>query len=106
MKRIILMLTVAALMVAALTITSAGAFAASPSEQNCTASGGSFDRVNGQTICTHTSTTTGDPNKKFTGTTTTTDTGQGNASNKPAKDTSSGCNDSNPGNSCPSGQGV
>jgi hypothetical protein len=106
MKRIIMMLTVAAFMVAALTVTSAGAFAASPSEQNCLDSGGTFDRTNGQVSCQTTTTTTGDPNPKFSSTTTTDTTGQGNDGNKPTSGSTKKCNDSNPGSSCPSGQGV
>ena len=77
MKRIILMLTVAAMMVAALTITSAGAFAASPSERQCEASGGTFSRDGGQVQCIQTEE---GKNPKFTDTTTT--SGQGNISNK------------------------
>jgi hypothetical protein len=51
MKRIILMLTVAAFMVAALTVTAAAAFAVSPSERQCEARGGTFDRERGEVEC-------------------------------------------------------
>jgi uncharacterized protein (DUF2147 family) len=77
MKRIIMMLTVAALMVAALTITSAGAFAASPSQRACEDAGGTFSRDGGQVQCIQTEE---GKNPKFTDTTTT--SGQGNISNK------------------------
>jgi hypothetical protein len=105
MKRIIMMLTVATMMVVALSITAPLAFAASPSQQDCEDGGGTFDRTNGKVSCTNTTTTTGDPNPKFSSTETTTTTGQGNDSNKPTgPDKTSKCDDSNPGTSCPGGQ--
>jgi hypothetical protein len=64
----------AALMMVA---TAVPAFAASPSEQDCVASGGTFTRDGGQVQCVQ---TTEGKNPKFTDTTTT--TGQGNTSNK------------------------
>ena len=100
MKRIIMMLTVATMMVVALSITAPLAFAASPSERNCD---GQFDRQNGQVSCTTTTPVEG-KNPKFDSTTTTTTTGQGNDSNKPTRDSSSKCDESNPGTSCPGGQ--
>jgi hypothetical protein len=106
MKRIIMMLTVATMMVVALSITAPLAFAASPSQQDCEDGGGTFMRTNGEVSCKTTTTTTGDPNPKFSSTETTETTGQGNDSNKPTKEESSKCNGSNPGSSCPSGQGV
>ena len=89
MKRIITMLTLAALLVAALTVTSAGAFAASPSERQCEASGGTFTRDGGQVQCVQSGKNENQP--KFQQTT----TGQGNISNKQEQQ----CGDP-----CPSGQ--
>ena len=77
MKRIILMLTVAAFMVAALTVTAAVAFAASPSQRQCEAQGGDFDRNQGQVSCV---VEEEGKNPKFTREETT--TGQGNINNK------------------------
>jgi hypothetical protein len=105
MKRIIMMLTVAAFLVAALTVSAVSAFAASPSEQNCTSQGGTFDRTQGQVSCQTTTQTVG-KNPKFSSTTTTTTTGQGNDANKPTSGSSKKCDASNPGSSCPSGQGI
>ncbi len=76
MKRIIMMLTVAALMVASLTITSAGAFAASPSQEQCEAQGGTFTKERGEVQCVQPGKNENQP--KFQQTT----TGQGNISNK------------------------
>ncbi len=89
MKRVIVMLTLAALLVAALSVSAAGAFAA-PLPDNC-------DRTQGTVTCT-----TEGKNPKFTQETET----QGNTSNtSPApQDLQSGCSESNPGNSCPGGQ--
>jgi hypothetical protein len=101
MKRIIMLLTVAALMVTALTVTSAGAFAASPSERECDAQGGTFDRQQGQVSCVTTETESGknENQPKFQKTTTTTDTGQGNINNKEDTDSVETC-----GKPCPPGQ--
>ncbi len=96
MKRILLMLTVAAFMVAALTVTAAMAFAVSPSQQQCEAQGGTFDRQNGQVSCVTTET---GKNPKFTDTTTT--TGQGNSGNKPTSNQECGGTGSG---KCPPGQ--
>ena len=67
------------------------AFAASPSETQCIASGGTFTKVNGTDTCT-TSGTVGGGNDNNS-TTTSTNSGQGNTGNK----TSTTC--SGPGNS-------
>jgi|SRR4028119_337752 hypothetical protein len=102
MKRIIMMLTVAAMMVTALTVTSAGAFAASPSQERCEAGGGEFDRQQGQVICEQDPVVTPGKNEKqekFNQTSQTTDTGQGNINNKEDSDTTTTC-----GTPCPPGQ--
>ena len=103
MKRIIMMLTVAALLVASLTITSAGAFAVSPSERECVAAGGEFDRQQGQVSCVIVTEEEG-KNPKFTEETTTTTTGQGNAGNKPTRDTDTECQRPGAVEDCPPGQ--
>jgi hypothetical protein len=99
MKRIILMLTVAAFMVAALSVTAAASFAAQALPPGC-------EKVKGQVVCT--TTENSKKNDKFS--TTTTTTTQGNTTNfspePQGTGTESGCSDSNPGNSCPPGQGV
>ncbi len=82
MKRIILMLTVAAMMVVALTVTAPMAFAVSPSQQECEAQNdadttATFDRNKGQVSCT---VTEEGKNPKFTKEQET--TGQGNTGNK------------------------
>lgn len=67
------------------------ALAASPSQLECEAAGGTFDRQNGQVSCTF---ATSDPvgnsessdGKSQTRDTTDTDTGQGNSGNKPASE--------------------
>ena len=101
MKRIIMMLTVAALMVTALTVTSAGAFAASPSQEQCEAQGGTFERNQGQVSCVTTDTQSGknENQPKFQKTTITTDTGRGNLSNKEDSNTTTTC-----AKPCPPGQ--
>jgi hypothetical protein len=91
MKRIVMMLSLAALLVAALTVTSAGAFAASPSEQQCTDSGGTFSRDGGQVSCTTPGKNENQP--KFNQT----DTSNGTLNNKPQKTESCG-------KPCPPGQ--
>ena len=96
MKRIIMMLTVAALMVAALTITSAGAFAVSPSQQECEDAGGTFTRTQGEVMCVIV-----DEGKNPRFTETETSTGQGNAGNKPTQNTECGGTGSG---KCPPGQ--
>jgi hypothetical protein len=77
MKRIILMLTVAAFMMAALTVTAVAAFAVSPSQEQCEARGGTFDRNQSQVECV---VVEEGKNPKFTKEETT--TGQGNINNK------------------------
>jgi hypothetical protein len=101
MKRIIMMLTVAAMMVTALTVTSAGAFAASPSQQACEDGGGEFDRQQGQAICVQPEVVEDgkSQNPKFQKTSQDTDTGQGNLNNKEDTTTTETC--SKP---CPPGQ--
>ena len=102
MKRIIMMLTVAALMVAAMTVTAAGAFAASPSQTQCEAGGGTYTHDQGQAKCVYPEVTTQGKNTnqpKFQQTSQTTDTGQGNISNKPDSNTTTTC-----GTPCPPGQ--
>ena len=101
MKRIIMMLTVAAMMVTALTITSAGAFAATP-EQKCESTeGAEFTRTNGTASCEYDPVVVDgkSPNPKFQKSTTLTETGQGNLDNKDADSNPETC--SKP---CPPGQ--
>jgi hypothetical protein len=99
MKRIIMMLTVAALFVVAMTVSAVPAFAVSPSQQQCEASGGTYTHTGGQAKCV--TTTTSPKNPKFTRTTTT--TGQGNLSNKQQKTSTCGGTGSG---KCPPGQQV
>ena len=99
MKRIILMLTVAAMMVAALAITSTGAFAASSSQRDCEAGGGTYVKDGSTATCVYPEVTTSGKNPKFEQTSQTTDTGQGNLGNKSDSNTTTTC--SSP---CPPGQ--
>ncbi len=78
----------------ALGVSTAGAV--SPSQQECEAAGGQFQRVNGQTQCV---TVQEGKNSNFTQETTT--TGQGNTSNKQQQDTT--CSGTGSGK-CPPGQ--
>ena len=101
MKRIIMMLTVATMMVVALSITAPLAFAASPSQEACEPEG-EFDRQQGQVICEQDPVVTPGKNEKqekFNQTSQTTDTGQGNINNKEDSDTTTTC-----GTPCPPGQ--
>ena len=108
MKRIIMMLTVAALLVAALTVTSAGAFAVSPSQQACEDAGGTFTRTQGEVTCVITTVDEGKPHPqdKFEEETTTTEKSRGTLKNEPQEvivpDTST-CSDTGSGK-CPPGQ--
>jgi hypothetical protein len=92
-KRISLLIAAAFM---ALTLAAPAAFAASPSQEQCEASGGEFDRVNGKVICVKTEE---GKNPKFTEETTT--TGQGNSGNKPTSD--SDCEGTGS-DKCPPGQ--
>ncbi len=75
-------------------------FAASPSQRDCEASGGTFAKVNGQDQCIVTTTTNvGNSSNSQTTTTTTDTTGQGNLGNK--TESTSDC--SGPGGSSSSG---
>ena len=100
MKRIIMMLTVAAMMVTALTVTSAGAFAAS-SEQECEDSGGTFTRTQGTASCEYPPviTESKNDNPKFQKSSQTTETGQGNLDNKEEDTPTNTCT-----KPCPPGQ--
>jgi hypothetical protein len=86
-------LVVAAMLVLAL---AAPAFAASPSQEQCEAQGGTFERTNGQVECVIVEE---GKNSKFTDTETT--TGQGNISNKQQQ--SNECGGTGSGK-CPPGQ--
>jgi hypothetical protein len=97
MKRIILMLTVAAFMMAALTVTAVAAFAVSPSERACEAQGGTFDRQQGEVSCVIVEE---GKNPKFTQEETT--TGRGNIENKQQKEEE--CNRPGQTEKCPPGQ--
>jgi hypothetical protein len=79
-----------------LTMGSAVALAASPSQQECQQMGGTLQNENGTKVCSVSSTTNvGNSSNSQTTTTSTTTTGQGNLGNKTT--TSSSC--SGPGNS-------
>ncbi len=80
----------------ALAIPAGPAFAVSPSEEECVAQGGTFDRSGGQVSCVIVEE---GKNPKFTDTTTT--TGQGNIGNK--EDTGQACEPTGSGK-CPPGQ--
>jgi hypothetical protein len=59
------------------------AVAVSPSQEECEAAGGTFDRINGEVICiTSDEENVGKSTNSQTTTTTTTTTGQGNTGNK------------------------
>ena len=97
-KRISLLL-VAALLIMAIAVP---VFAASPSQTQCEAEGGTFDRQQGQVSCVYPPVTTQGKNTnqpKFQQTSQTTDTGQGNISNKEDSQTTTTC-----GTPCPPGQ--
>jgi hypothetical protein len=95
MKRIILMLTVAAFMVAALTVTAAGAFAAAPTlPAGC-------EKVKGQIVCTTTTSGKNEKQPKFQETTTTTT--QGNLTNFSPEPQGTGTTETC-GKPCPPGQ--
>ena len=100
-KRISLLLGTALLAAMMMVATAVPAFAASPSERNCDAQGGTFDRQRGQVSCVTEDTQSGknENQPKFQKTTTTTDTGQGNLSNKEDTSSSETCN-----KPCPPGQ--
>ena len=76
MKRIHLLI-VPLVITAVMVISGAPGFAASPSQQQCEAQGGTFDRQNGQVTCV---VVEEGKNPKFTDTNTT--SGQGNVGNK------------------------
>jgi len=78
------------------------AWAVSPSQEQCEAQGGSFDRVNGQVQCVIVETEVG-KNPKFTDTTTTATTGQGNTENKTQQSSSEVCAPTGS-EKCPPGQ--
>jgi hypothetical protein len=68
------------------------ALAVSPSEQQCTTAGGTFDRTGGQVSCTFTTTTNvGNSDNSQTTTTTDTDGSNGTLNNDPQQTTSSSC---------------
>ncbi len=99
MIRRISLLFVAALLMMAVAVP---AFAASPSQEQCEAGGGTFDRQQGQVSCEQPEVITPGKNEnqtKFQQTSQTTDTGQGNINNKEDSDTTTTC-----GTPCPPGQ--
>jgi hypothetical protein len=89
-------LLLAALMVVAVMAISPAAMAASPSQEQCEAQGGTFDRNGGQVECVIVEE---GKNPKFTDTETT--TGQGNISNK--QEQNQACEPTGSGK-CPPGQ--
>ena len=92
----LMMWTVAALVVVAL--SAPALFAASPSERQCEASGGTFNRDGGQVSCT---TTDFGKNTKFTDTTT--QESNGTLQNDPQYSESQACGGTGSGK-CPPGQ--
>ena len=77
------------------------AFAASPSQTQCEAAGGTFAKQQGQVSCVIVTQDEG-KNPKFTEETETTTTGQGNAGNKPTKAENTECQqDGQTRDSCP-----
>lgn len=102
MRRTMGLLFSALLLLAAVLVGGGAAYAASPSERDCEAAGGSFDRTGGQVSCTF---VTEDPvgNSENSGgqsqTNTTTDTtdSNGTLNNEPQKTETSDC--TGPGNS-------
>jgi hypothetical protein len=101
MKRIMMMVALAAFVVAALSVSAIPAFAAS-SEQTCTDNGGTFTRTNGTASCEQDSVDVPAKNsgqEKFQKDTQTTETGQGNLDNKDDDTTTPTC-----GKPCPPGQ--
>ena len=95
-RRISLLLVAAVLAATMVVATAAPAFAVSPSQEQCEAQGGTFDRSGGQVECVIVEE---GKNPKFTDTETT--TGQGNISNKQEQD--SECEPTGSGK-CPPGQ--
>ena len=97
MKRIIMMLTVAAFLVAALSVSAVSAFAAQDLPPGC-------DKVKGQVVCTeenppgNSGNAAGDPDPG--GTTTTTTTTQGNTTNFSPEPRGTGTNCSGPPGRC------
>ena len=86
----------ASIIAGALTVPAAPAFGASPSQEQCEAQGGTFQRNGGQVECV---VVDEGKNPKFTEETTT--TGQGNTGNKQEQDTACEPNGSG---KCPPGQ--
>ena len=95
MKRIYLLCTLLAI-AAVMAIPGGTGLAASPSQEQCEAQGGTFDRQNGQVTCV---VVEEGKNPKFTDTDTT--SGQGNVGNKTEQ--SSACGGTGSGK-CPPGQ--
>ena len=100
MKRIMMMVALAAFMVAALSVSALSAFAISQ-QAECEARDGTFTNEQGKKTCT---VVEEGRNPKFTQEEETSQQGRiGNKGTGPAQETS-GCPESNPGNSCPGGQ--
>jgi hypothetical protein len=95
-KRILLVLGVALVMAAMVVATAIPVFAVSPSQEECEAQGGTFDRDQGQVECV---VVEEGKNPKFTEETTT--TGQGNIENK--QEEQQACEPTGSGK-CPPGQ--
>ncbi len=91
MKRIMTVLAVAALMAVMMVAMAAPAFAASPSQEQCQDSGGTFSRDGGQVSCTTPGKNENQP--KFNKTT----TSNGTLNNRPQKEEKCG-------DPCPPGQ--
>ncbi len=78
------------------------AWAQSPSQRECEAAGGTFNKSGGQVECVIVEEEEG-KNPKFTETTTTTTTGQGNIRNKQEQEQDTECGGTGS-NKCPPGQ--
>jgi Spy/CpxP family protein refolding chaperone len=96
MRKRILLLVAALMLALTMSAMSMAAFAVSPSQAECEAAGGTFDRSGGQVSCVIVEE---GKNPKFTDTETT--TGQGNIENKQEQD--SACEPTGSGK-CPPGQ--
>lgn len=102
MRRRITMLITAAILALTMSLAAAlPAFAASPSELECEAQGGTFDRTQGTVSCVIVDEGKPHPNDKFTEEET--EASHGTLNNRPHHEESSECTDTGSGK-CPPGQ--
>jgi hypothetical protein len=102
MKRIMVLVGMAALM---MMVIAPAAFAQSPSQQECEAQGGTFDRTQGTVTCTIVEEEEG-KNPRFTETTTTEESSKGTLQNEPQfeEETTVECAGAGTSGNCPPGQ--